>query len=144
MSRFTPGDHPETARPGYTHHGLYVGSDLAIHYRGPNHGLPGEIVMTLWMRFSMVSRFGAILSCQAVRPSREHWNVHIHGWGEHRYDVLFSNRGTSVMCASTVSTTHRRSAKVAAAVAKSALRTQQTTIMPPAMTVVDPNAHLIA
>ncbi len=26
MSRFTPGDHLVTARLGYTHHGLYVGS----------------------------------------------------------------------------------------------------------------------
>ncbi|MGU5583238.1 lecithin retinol acyltransferase family protein [Aeromonas hydrophila] len=39
MSRFTPGDHLVTARLGYTHHGLYVGGDLVIHYQGPNHGL---------------------------------------------------------------------------------------------------------
>ncbi|HGY1053508.1 TPA: lecithin retinol acyltransferase family protein [Aeromonas salmonicida subsp. pectinolytica] len=44
MSRFTPGDHLVTARLGYTHHGLYVGGDLVIHYQGPNLGLPGEIV----------------------------------------------------------------------------------------------------
>ncbi|MGU5717765.1 lecithin retinol acyltransferase family protein [Aeromonas taiwanensis] len=91
MSRFTPGDHLVTARLGYTHHGLYVGSDLVIHYQGPNLGLPGEIVMTslgefsdgkpIWCKFCPVRQYD-----RAASIERAHTRL-----GEHRYDVLFSN-----------------------------------------------------
>ena len=84
MSRFTPGDHLVTARLGYTHHGLYVGSDLVIHYQGPNLGLPGEIVMTslgefsdgkpIWCKFCPVRQYD-----RAASIERAHTRL-----GEHR------------------------------------------------------------
>mgnify|MGYP000110672932 FL=1 len=136
MSRFTPGDHLVTARLGYTHHGLYVGSDLVIHYQGPNLGLPGEIVMTslgefsdgkpIWCKFCPVRQYD-----RAASIERAHTRL-----GEHRYDVLFSNCEHFVMwCIPGIHHSPQVS-KAAAAVAKAALRTQQTTIMPPATTVL--------
>ena len=136
MSRFTPGDHLVTARLGYTHHGLYVGSDLVIHYQGPNLGLPGEIVMTslgafsdgkpIWCKFCPVRQYD-----RAASIERAHTRL-----GEHRYDVLFSNCEHFVMWCIHGLHHSPQVSKAAAAVAKAALRTQQTTIMPPATTVL--------
>ena len=136
MSRFTPGDHLVTARLGYTHHGLYVGGDLVIHYQGPNLGLPGEIVMTslgefsdgkpIWCKFCPVRQYD-----RAASIERAHTRL-----GEHRYDVLFSNCEHFVMWCIHGLHHSPQVSKAAAAVAKAALRTQQTTIMPPATTVL--------
>ena len=136
MSRFTPGDHLVTARLGYTHHGLSVGSDLVIHYQGPNLGLPGEIVMTslgefsdgkpIWCKFCPVRQYD-----RAASIERAHTRL-----GEHRYDVLFSNCEHFVMWCIHGLHHSPQVSKAAAAVAKAALRTQQTTIMPPATTVL--------
>ncbi|MFQ2277105.1 lecithin retinol acyltransferase family protein [Aeromonas hydrophila] len=137
MSRFTPGDHLVTARLGYTHHGLYVGGDLVIHYQGPNHGLPGEIVMTSLHEFSdgkpmwckpcpPVRRYGRAASIERARTRL----------GEHRYDVLFSNCEHFVMWCIHGLHHSPQISQVATAVAKAALRTQQTTIMPSATTVL--------
>jgi hypothetical protein len=108
-----------TARLGYTHHGLYVGSDLVIHYQGPNLGLPGEIVMTslgefsdgkpIWCKFCPVRQYDRAASIE--RAHTRMWCIH----GLHHSPQV---------------------SKAAAAVAKAALRTQQTTIMPPATTVL--------
>lgn len=34
MTKFQRGDHLVTPRVGYTHHGLYIGDDMVIHYSG--------------------------------------------------------------------------------------------------------------
>jgi hypothetical protein len=34
LTDLSPGDHLVVSRPGYTHHGLYLGSDRVIHYSG--------------------------------------------------------------------------------------------------------------
>ncbi|EOD54064.1 lecithin retinol acyltransferase family protein [Aeromonas molluscorum] len=91
MPRFTPGDHLVTARFGYTHHGLYVGDGLVIHYQGADLGLPGEIVMTsldgfsdnkpVWYKPYPVRLHDRTESIERARTRL----------GEHQYDVLFSN-----------------------------------------------------
>ncbi|MFQ2653426.1 lecithin retinol acyltransferase family protein [Aeromonas caviae] len=137
MSRFTPGDHLVTARLGYTHHGLYVGGDLVIHYQGLNLGLPSEIVMTsldefsngkpIWCKFCPVRRYDRTASIE-----RAHTRL-----GEHRYDVLFSNCEHFVMWCIHGLHHSPQVSQVATVVAKVALRTQQNTIMPPATTVLN-------
>lgn len=136
MSRFTLGDHLVTARLGYTHHGLYVGGDLVIHYQGPNLGLPGEIVMTsldafsdgkpVWCKFCLVRRYDRSTSIDRARTRL----------GEHRYDVLFSNCEHFVMWCIQGLHHSPQISQVATAVAQAALRPQQTTIIPTAMTVL--------
>ncbi|MDM5138771.1 lecithin retinol acyltransferase family protein [Aeromonas bestiarum] len=136
MPRFTPGDHLVTARLGYTHHGLCVGNDLVIHYQGPNLGLPGEIVMTsldtfsdgkpVWCKPCPVRLYGRTASIERARTRL----------GEHRYDVLFSNCEHFVMWCIHGLHHSPQISQVATAVAKAAHRTQQTTIMPPATTVL--------
>lgn len=136
MSRFTPGDHLVTARLGYTHHGLYVGGDLVIHYQGPNHGLPGEIVMTsldefsdgkpVWCKPCLARLYGRTASIE-----RAHTRL-----GEHRYDVLFSNCEHFVMWCIHGLHHSLQISQAATAVAKAALRTQKSTIIPPATTVL--------
>ncbi|WP_429053425.1 lecithin retinol acyltransferase family protein [Aeromonas rivipollensis] len=136
MPRFTPGDHLVTARLGYTHHGLYVGGDLVIHYQGPNLGLPGEIVMTsldefsdgkpVWCKPCPARLYGRTASIERARTRL----------GEHRYDVLFSNCEHFVMWC--IHGLHHSTQvnQIATAVAKAALRHYPTSIMPPATTVL--------
>ena len=136
MSRFTPGDHLVTVRLGYTHHGLYVGGNHVIHYQGPNLGLPGEIVMTsldefsdgkpVWCKPCPARLYGRTESLERARTRL----------GEHRYDVLFSNCEHFVMWCIQGLHHSPQISQVATAVVKAALRTQQTTIMPPATTVL--------
>lgn len=87
-----PGTHVVTSRPGYTHHGIYVGNGMVVQYAGLARGLRAgcveEITLEefadgrpLWIGVSGPVRFDAH---EIVRRARSRV-------GEDRYDLFTNN-----------------------------------------------------
>lgn len=86
-----PGDHLVTPRTCYSHHGLYVGNGMVIHYTGKLDGEDGEI------RVTTLETFCDGKGC-SVRPhplrlydSKESIARARQRLGETRYNLLFRN-----------------------------------------------------
>lgn len=87
-----PGDHVVSPRAGYSHHGIYVGDGLIVHYRGFERGLrigPIEAVP--------IDRFARGRSLRVLPKSVPHLDASqiveraMSRIGEDRYRILTNN-----------------------------------------------------
>jgi hypothetical protein len=86
------GDHLVTPRNGYTHHGLYVGSDLVIHYAGLSDGFNKESI-ELTSLDSFCNGCGYIIKSHPFRIFDGEKSVEraYSKLGEDSYNIIFNN-----------------------------------------------------
>lgn len=86
------GDHLVTPRLGYTHHGLYVGNDLVIHYAGLSDGFNKESI-DLTSLDTFCDGNGYTVSPHPFRIFSEEESVKraYSKLGEDSYNIIFNN-----------------------------------------------------
>ena len=87
-----PGTHLVTSRRGYTHHGIYVGHGMVVHYAGLSRLLQSGPVEEVAMRqFSMGRPVRIARHCESLYSLQEIvWRARSR-LGENKYHVLRNN-----------------------------------------------------
>ena len=86
------GTHLVTSRRGYTHHGIYVGRGMVVHYAGLSRFLySGPIEEVTISRFSMGRAVRIIEYCESKYSPQEIVLRARSRLGENKYDVLRNN-----------------------------------------------------
>jgi len=90
--KFEPGDHLITSRPGYTHHGIYIGEGKVIHYAGLADGLSsGPVEITTLDRFSVGKKVRVRRYPEPVHDGESAVARARSRLGEDRYDLQANN-----------------------------------------------------
>lgn len=86
------GDHLISPRTGYSHHGLYLGKNLVIHYTGFSNGRhKGEIAITSLDEFCQGEGFTVqAYPCRLYSPDESAQRA-LSRLGEDWYDILLNN-----------------------------------------------------
>lgn len=93
MSGLSVGSHIYVIRPGYLHHGLYIGSDQVIHYGGSDHG-EDESDRVRLVRLSTFSRGAVVRVIAHNNPRFSAWESVMRACdrlGEDEYSLLTNN-----------------------------------------------------
>ena len=85
------GHHLVTPRAGYTHHGLYVGQGLVIHYEGKNDGNNGQITKVTLADFCDGNTYEIRDYSLRVYSRKESVARAYERLGESNYSILFNN-----------------------------------------------------
>ena len=86
------GAHLVISRRGYTHHGIYVGQGMVVHYAGLSRFLhSGPVEEVTLSRFSMGRAVRIIGYCESTYSPREIVQRARSRLGENRYHVLRNN-----------------------------------------------------
>ena len=86
------GAHLVTSRRGYTHHGIYVGRGMVVHYAGLSRFLhSGPVEEVTMSRFSMGRAVRVIGHCESTYPPHEIVLRARSRLGENSYHVLKNN-----------------------------------------------------
>jgi hypothetical protein len=87
-----PGTHLVTSRRGYTHHGIYVGDGMVVHYAGLSRILQsGPVEEVTMRRFSMGRPVRMVAHREAVYSLQEIVRRARSRLGEDEYHVLKNN-----------------------------------------------------
>lgn len=87
-----PGTHLVTSRRGYTHHGIYVGHGMVVHYAGLSRLLQSGPVEEVTMRqFSMGRPVRIAGQCESLYSLQEIVRRARSRLGENKYHVLKNN-----------------------------------------------------
>jgi len=88
----TLGTHLVTSRRGYTHHGIYVGRGMVVHYAGLSRFLhSGPVEEVTISRFSMGRAVRNIGNCESAYSPQEIVLRARSRLGENQYHVLRNN-----------------------------------------------------
>lgn len=86
-----PGDHLVSPRPGYSHHGIYIGNNTVIHYSGLHRNAVSGCVCEISVDefhagfgFRVQNNKGRYQGQEAVKRARSRL-------GEDKYHLLFNN-----------------------------------------------------
>lgn len=86
------GDHLVSARCGYTHHGLYLGGGMVIHYSGLADGLSsGPIEITTMNAFSGGGSVSISPHPRALHNLAQRLARAMSRLGENRYNLITNN-----------------------------------------------------
>ncbi|MEF1280531.1 lecithin retinol acyltransferase family protein [Vibrio fortis] len=86
------GDHLVTPRLGYTHHGLYIGDGMVIHYSGFSEFLDkGSIEITTLSEFSQGHNVSIKTHLVPVYTAEERVQRAYEKLGEDSYNLVFNN-----------------------------------------------------
>jgi Lecithin retinol acyltransferase len=86
------GTHLVTSRRGYTHHGIYVGHGMVVHYAGLSRLLKsGPVEEVTMRRFSVGRPVRMIEHCESQYSLREIVRRARSRLGENKYHVLENN-----------------------------------------------------
>lgn len=90
--QFEPGDYLVSSRPGYTHHGIFAGDGMVIHYAGLATGLNRSPVEITTLEAFSAGREVRVRSC----PNPEHGGENAvtrarSRLGEDLYDIRMNN-----------------------------------------------------
>jgi len=86
------GTHLVTSRRGYTHHGIYVGRGMVVHYAGLSRLLHSGPVEEVTMgQFSMGRQVRIIAPCESSYSPQEIVRRARSRLGENKYHVLRNN-----------------------------------------------------
>jgi len=87
-----PGTHLVTSRRGYTHHGIYVGHGMVVHYAGLSRLLQsGPVEEVTMRRFSMGRPVRVAGYCESLYSFQEIVRRARSRLGENKYHVLRNN-----------------------------------------------------
>jgi len=88
----SPGTHLVTSRRGYTHHGIYVGHGMVVHYAGLSRLLQsGPVEEVTMRRFSMGRPVRIVRHCVSSYSLQEIVQRARSRLGENKYHVLRNN-----------------------------------------------------
>jgi hypothetical protein len=86
------GTHLVTSRRGYTHHGIYVGRGMVVHYAGLSRSLhSGPVEEVTVSQFSMGRALRIIAYCESTYSPQEIVLRALSRLGENDYHVLRNN-----------------------------------------------------
>lgn len=111
------GAHLSSQRPGYTHHGIYVGDGKVVHYAGLSDGFSkGGICETTLEEFS--SNRTEVTVIMHLNPHKKFTPIEIvkrarDRIGENNYNVIFNNcEHFATWCATGAASSHQVQSKV--------------------------------
>lgn len=86
------GDHLVSSRLGYTHHGLYIGDGMVIHYSGFSEFVDkGTIEITSFTEFSQGSDVSVKTHLASIYAADERIQRAYEKLGEDSYNLVFNN-----------------------------------------------------
>ncbi|WP_447832292.1 lecithin retinol acyltransferase family protein [Aeromonas salmonicida] len=92
MSSPRPGDHLVSSRPGFHHHGLYLGEQQVIHYLGFSAGeLSGQIAVTSLAQFCQSNDYQVVPHAMRCYSHEQSIDRAFSRLGEAHYNTVFNN-----------------------------------------------------